>query len=168
MTIFKCPDFSNSEEFLHKIRNPYYLYISIPLLMFALIYLSMKEKVAEPLVPLALLTLIKAILMAASIAAGAFGMINFQQRMKKIDYQVELRVKLCNYYILFMARNLWLGLATLTAVLGLYLTKAQEFTLIFVVFLILFSIGSPTYYRISNSLQLNQDEKDIIYKKKPI
>lgn len=106
--------------------------------------------------------------MAASIAAGAFGMINFQQRMKKIDYQVELRVKLCNYYILFMARNLWLGLATLTAVLGLYLTKAQEFTLIFVVFLILFSIGSPTYYRISNSLQLNQDEKDIIYKKKPI
>jgi hypothetical protein len=160
--------YRNSEEFLNKLRNIYYLLIALPMGLFVLIFLNMKDRLAVPEVNQDLAEMLLYVLSIIALINVASGYLLYYRNMKNLQISLSLKDKLqvfLNASILLYAA---LTAATLIIIAGLYITKNSIFAFFYVILLFLLSIGSPTYHRISRAVKLNQQEKEIWFRKKEL
>ncbi|MDH5476631.1 MAG: hypothetical protein OEX22_13115 [Cyclobacteriaceae bacterium] len=89
----------------------------------------------------------------------------FKKKLRKIDNHLPLQEKLENYLKCSWIKFIGLELALILSVLGYYLTFTNTFVAMFMIVLVFFSLSKPTPYRVVESLQLKDDEKDSVVNK---
>ena len=132
--------------------------VSVPLILFCIVYLRRMDQggLNSNLVfswPHVLITL-------GVLLAGAMAYYQYRQRFQHYDPTMSFRRRLRFFHRAAWLKYLWLGMANLLPVIGLYLLGEQFFVGLYAIALILFSVNRPTLKRVTSDLQLSEAERD--------
>ena len=147
----------NPTEYFHTLHLVFYLMVSVPLVLFCVVYLGRMERggVTSDFRFEALHALI-----AGGVAlTGGLAYYHYRQRFQHYDSSAPLRQRLRFFHRAVWLKYAWLGIANLLPVLGLYLVGDQFFVGLYAVALILFSLNRPTFKRVTQDLRLGEAER---------
>ncbi len=94
------------------------------------------------------------------VLSGAMAYRTYRRRFRRYDATVPFRQRLRFFHRAAWVKYLWLGIANLLPVVGLYLTGEQFFVGLYAVALILFSLNRPTLKRVGDDLRLSVAERE--------
>ena len=148
----------NSAEYFHTLHLVFYVMVSVPLILFCVVYLRWMEQ--GGLSANLLFNELHIAITLGVILAGGMAYYRYRQRFQYYDPTVSFRRRLRFFHRAAWLKYLWLGFANLLPVVGLYLIGEQFFVGLYAVALVLFSINRPTLRRVVNDLQLNEVERN--------
>ena len=147
----------NSSEYFHTLHLVFYLMVSIPLILFCLVYLDhMKQGGLSANLGFSGL---HALVTLGVIFASGMAYFSYRQRYRHYNASVSFRERLRFFHQTAWRKYGWLEVANLLPVLGLYLLAEQFFVGVYAVALVLFSINRPTFARVADDLQLDDAER---------
>ena len=143
--------------------------MAIPLLAFVVLYLQIHNGEIEPIVKAnSLATALRYSLPFLVMLTAGLAFISYRRNLVSSINQHSLHEKLVHFYKASLVKFVFLEVASIIAVLGLFLTAEDVYIVLYVVVLMLFSINRPTIHRIARDLKLRDTEKDIVIHKKEI
>ena len=150
----------NSTEYFHTLHQVFYLTVSIPLILFCLVYLRQMEEgelSAEFTFgwPQLVITLGVGL-------SGFMAYYHYRRRFQHYLPTLPFRQRLRFFHRASWWKYGWLLLANLLPVLGLYLLHEQFFVGLYAVALILFSLNRPTVRRVADDLALEKAERSLL------
>ena len=148
----------NSAEYFHTLHLVYYLMVSVPLILFCVIYLRFMAE--GGLTGNFSLDGLHAFFTLGTVLSGTLAYWAYRQRFRHYDATEPFRQRLRFFHRAAWVKYLWLGVANLLPVAGLYLTREQFFVGLYAVALILFSLNRPTLRRVVNDLRLSTAERE--------
>ncbi|MGK7397765.1 MAG: hypothetical protein ACNS62_24540 [Candidatus Cyclobacteriaceae bacterium M3_2C_046] len=161
--------FHDSQDYLNKLRNRIYILIGIPMVAFVLVYLQM-EKEGKVFFDLnsTIHRVVSILLPTLVVVIAGYAFYQYRNQLKQVKDQHGLKRKLEDMFQLIYQMFFLFQIAAMLSIAGLILTGDKIYTLFYVIILFVSSIYNPSWSRISKSLQLNQEEKDILRERKPI
>ena len=132
----------------------------MPLLVFIALYSHLSRMPPDP--RMEYFNILPAIVLLDWLMA----MIIFNKKIKSVRNEQGLGLKLEKYFRSTIVRYSLLSSGSLVMALGLYLTKSDVFTWMYIAGLVLSGILWPTGHKISNDLGLRGDEREMVYFKK--
>jgi hypothetical protein len=155
----------NSREFQRNLINIAFGCISLPLLIFAWLYLESSIDELEPVFKqektATLVLFFAAVIMLLVVF---FGGRMYNKKLGMARESKTLVNKLMIYRQALIKKFLSFGIASMVIVIGFYLTNIQLFAVFFALMIILFSINNPNSRKISKDLKLKDREKEIVLK----
>lgn len=148
----------NSAEYFHTLHLVFYLMVSVPLILFCLIYLRYMGQ--GGLNSNFSLDGLHAFFTVGVVIAGTMAYQAYRRRFRHYDATEPFRQRLRFFHRAAWVKYLWLGVANFLPVLGLYLTGEQFFVGLYAVALILFSLNRPTLRRVVDDLRLSAGERE--------
>lgn len=156
--------YKNSKEFQTKLINRAYLSVGLPLLAFSWIYL---ELLAGNITPIATRIPVYFLMAGFSIVILVLlvkSLRDFGAGIKDARAEPELSDKLLSYARISLQKYLYLFVASVFAVAGLYLSASELFAAWFAVIIVIFSLANPTKDRIVADLRLKDEHKKVVLK----
>lgn len=150
----------NSAEYFHTLHLVFYLMVSVPLILFCLVYLRLME--AGGLSEGFAFGAVHAGVLSGMVLSGWLAYASYRKRFSHYNAGQPLRNRLRFFHRAAWLKYAWLGVANLLPVVGLYLTGEQFFVALYALALILFSINRPTLKRVSQDLKLNAAERECL------
>ena len=147
----------NSTEYFHTLHLVFYLMVSVPLILFCVVYLRRME--AGGLDSSFRFGSSHLLTTGAVVVAGVMAYYRYRQRFRHYDAAATFRHRLRFFHRAAWLKYLWLGTANLLPVVGLYLQGDQYFVGLYAITLILFSLNRPTARRVSDDLLLDETER---------
>lgn len=149
---------TNSAEYFHTLHLVFYLMVSIPLLLFCVVYLRGMEqgKMSEGFT----FGAAHGAVLLGVLLCGLMAYSSYRKRYSYYDAGQPFRERLRFFHRTAWLKYLWLALANLLPVAGLYLTGEQFFVALYAGALILFSINRPTLKRVGDDLKLTTGERE--------
>lgn len=148
---------NNSAEYFHTLHLVFYLMVSVPLLLFCVVYLRRMQ--GGGLAPGFSFGVVQGGVTLGILLCGLMAYHSYKNRFKRYDTEQPLRKRLRFFYQAAWLKYFWLTLANLLPVIGLYATGEQFFVALYAVALVLFSINRPTLKRVSNDLKMTAQER---------
>lgn len=148
----------NSAEYFHTLHLVFYLMVSVPLVLFCFIYLRYMEE--GGLNSNFALDGLHAFFTLGVVLVGVIAYRAYRRRFRQYDATAPFRQRLRFFHRAAWLKYLWLGVANLLPVVGLYLTGEQYFVGLYAVALILFSLNRPTLKRVATDLRLSTTERE--------
>jgi hypothetical protein len=155
----KQPRFlSNSAEYFHTLHLVFYLMVSVPLLLFCVVYLRRMGRggLAEGFT----FGAVHGVVLAGMLLSGWLAYTAYRKRFDRYDPAQPFPQRLRFFHQAAWLKYGWLALVNLLPVAGLYLTGEQFFVALYAVALVLFSINRPTLKRVSTDLKLTPAEQE--------
>lgn len=150
---------TNWDRFYQKLNMIFHSVIAITMIPFAWIFLETeKGGGASPILQGNTLTVIQAILIALAAAIIGYSRSFGNRMLIKTHQQESIPDKLKAYLQGKVKYYLLLESGAVLAVLGLYLTKNHLFSLIYVLVLFVFSLGRPSFDKVSRETGIRQNE----------
>ena len=159
--------YTNRQTYLDRINLVYYALISVPILLFAIVYLNYyRDKLLIPMdKPLAAGYILIAI---GCVIFAAVGYYQYREKLKRLIEEKLLRDKLNQWYQALLG-NYWLmGVLSSVAVVALYTSKSQVFVACYALLLFLVSLLRPTQQRLIRELRLKSEQLKSIEKNEEI
>ena len=147
----------NPVEYFHTLHLVFYLMVSVPLILFCGVYLRRME--SGGLDSNFQFGGLHLLLTGGVIVAGGMAYYGYRQRFQHYDATVAFRYRLRFFHRAARLKYVWLGVANLLPVVGLYLVGDQFFVGLYAVALILFSLNRPTLRRVVDDLHLSETER---------
>ena len=147
----------NSAEYFHTLHLVFYVMVSVPLILFCVVYLRRMEQ--GGLSTNLRFNQLHILITLGVLLAGGMAYYRYRQQFQKYDSALPFRPRLRFFHRAAWLKYLWLGFANLLPVVGLYLLGEQFFVGLYAVALILFSINRPTLKRVADDLQLSEAER---------
>ena len=155
----KQPRFlENSAEYFHTLHLVFYLMVSVPLVLFCVVYLRFMER--GGLRETFSLGSVQLAVLLGMVVGGFLAYRTYRTRFARYDSGQPLRHRLRFFHRAAWLKYAWLGVTNLLPVVGLYLTGEQLFVALYAIALILFSINRPTLKRVSQDLKLTAAEQE--------
>ena len=148
----------NSAEYFHTLHLVFYLMVSVPLILFCVIYLHYMDE--GGLNSNFFLDGLHAFFTLGVVLASVVAYRAYRRRFRQFEATAPFRQRLRFFHRAAWLKYLWLGLANLLPVVGLYLTGEQYFVGLYAVTLILFSLNRPTLKRVTTDLRLSSAERE--------
>ena len=154
----KQPRFlNNSAEYFHTLHLVFYLMVSVPLLLFCVVYL---RRMGQGGLAVGFsFGWVHGVVLSGMLLSGWLAYTTYRGRFVRYESDQPLQARLHFFYQAAWLKYAWLALANLLPVVGLYLTGEQFFVALYAVALVLFSINRPTLKRVGNDLALNESEQ---------
>ena len=154
----KQPRFlNNSAEYFHTLHLVFYLMVSVPLLSFCVVYLRRMGQ-GGLAVGFSFGWVHGAVLLGM-LLSGWLAYTTYRKQFVRYDAKQPLQARLHFFHQAAWPKYVWLALANLLPVVGLYLTGEQFFVALYAVALVLFSINRPTLKRVGSDLALSESER---------
>ncbi len=150
----------NIPRFLDRINLIFYFIVCVPLVLFAIVYLGyekaggLKDTVGDNF-SIPVHVLIPLFALASLVGSWLY----YRQALKTQLPSSGLSEKLRLFYKLLINRYLILIMGTLLVVLGLYLTREQLFSALYMVMLIASSLIRPTPARLIKDFNLSEEDE---------
>ncbi|MGB3848437.1 MAG: hypothetical protein WA958_00605 [Tunicatimonas sp.] len=148
---------SNSAEYFHTLHLVFYLMVSVPLVLFCVVYLQRME--AGGLSQEFSFGAVHSVVLVGMLLGGWLAYQHYQKRFSIYHTEQPLTNRLRFFHRAAWLKYGWLTMTNLLPVAGLYLTGEQFFVALYAVALVLFSINRPTLKRVGNDLKLSADEQ---------
>lgn len=149
---------NNSAEYFHTLHLVFYGMVSVPLLLFCVVYL--RRMGSGDLAEGFTFGAVQGAVLVSMILSGLLAYKSYQKRFDRYDAGQPLRDRLRFFYQATWLKYGWLAVTNLLPVVGLYLTGEQFFVALYAVSLLLFSINRPTLKRVSSDLKLAASEQE--------
>lgn len=156
---FKDP-LQNIRKYFDRINLIFYFIVSIPLLLFAIVYLNYEEAGGlrnTTTESFNILTHVLIPLLAIASMVGSW--LYYKKELKAKVSSSGLSEKLNLFYSTLINRYLILMAGTLLAVLGLYVTGEQLFAALYTVMLVASSLIRPTPARLIRDFKLSKEDE---------
>ncbi|MFY0606194.1 MAG: hypothetical protein JXR10_05735 [Cyclobacteriaceae bacterium] len=152
--------YNNWEQFYHRFNTIFHGIIALSLLPFAFVFLETQRDYPDgPLVEAEWILPMEILLGLISLGA-AFYAWRFQKNLQSaVSNDLTIKERLGGYLKLKLRQYAILEVASLSALIGLFLTKEQFFSGVYVVVLFVFSIGRPTYDLVVRELRFSKEEE---------
>ncbi len=152
--------YNNWEQFYHRFNTIFHGIIALSLLPFAFVFLeTQREFPDDQLVGAGLVLPLEIILGLIAVGASLYAW-RFQINLPEtIPADLSVKERLSVYLRLKLHQYAILEIASLAALVGLYFTKEQFFSGIYVVVLFVFSLGRPTYDLVVKELRLSKEDE---------
>lgn len=158
--------FKSPESFHNKLGFVFHAMLALPLAVFVYLFLELRHRELQPALDnnatIFILTYLLPVL-GAGVMIGGYLM--FKKNLKDVNDKDSLRDKLDAYYSLSLKLYVFIGLASLIFVGGLYLTTSAVFILFYVLLLFFMSLNRPTPQKYVNDLRLTEAEREVILHK---
>lgn len=152
--------YNNWEKFYQKLNIIFHGIIASSLIPFAWVFLETQGEFAEgPLVAGTSAMVIKVLLVIASAGILGYSRIFRQKAYAKSAEEPRMEEKLNAYLSVKIKHYAILESAAIIALLGLYLTKDQLFSFVYVLVLFMFSLERPAFDRVAR--EIGMKEKDL-------
>ena len=148
----------NSAEYFHTLHLVFYLMVSVPLILFCIVYLRRMEQ--GGLDTNIAFGWLHTLITLGIILCGIMAYHTYRQRFRRYDPAASFRHRLRFFHRTAWLKYVWLGITNLLPVIGLYLSGEPFFVALYAVALILFSINRPTINRVTNDLRLSAAERE--------
>ena len=153
-------EYNNWEQFYHRFNTIFHGIIALSLLPFAFVFLETQRAFPDAALVKAELILPMEIIIAIISMGSAFYAWRYQKHIQEsIAVDLSIKQRLVVYLKHKLIQYGILELASLAALVGLYLTKEQFFSGIYVVVLFVFSLGRPTYDLVVKELRFTKEEE---------
>lgn len=147
-------------QYFNKLQSALFFLLIIPLLVFISLSFYGMENPVDPT------TEYSVILPAIVFLDWLVATIVFNKKLKSIRKQQGLGAKLGKYFSLTTLRFSMLSAGSIVLAGGLFLTRNDMFTWIFIGGMIFSAILWPTARKVSNDLHLKGAEREMVYFKK--
>jgi len=148
-------------KFYKRLNLYFNLVIAIPLLVFGYFYLELEAGNRDPYLNQVAAQNLEYIFPFLIILLGGIGFLAPNERIKRIQYNLELKEKLNKYERIQLVRFGIYELAVWLSIAGLFLTGNKLYALFYVLVLILFSVDRPTARKIAKQLKLTREEENL-------
>jgi amino acid transporter len=159
-------EYKNSREFLEKLGLIFYATVSVPLFLFVITYLRLQSRAGFQ--PLILdenwVFLMQVVIILLALAAIFFAFFKFRNEIRKTFLLPSLRIRLELYYKASIGQYIYLAIAGMLVLAGIYLTGNNFFVIMYMIILIIISLSRPTAFKINRHLKLNKEEREKILK----
>ncbi len=147
----------NAVEYFHTLHQAFYLSVSVPLILFCVVYLRLRGAEA----------LKEGINFSGWHLAIIIGMVGgswwayraYRQRFAQYDASAPFRERLRFFHRAAWIKYAWLAAVNLLPVIGLYATGESLFLALYAVALVIFSLNRPTQKRVAQDLRLSDTEE---------
>ncbi|MGI9543450.1 MAG: hypothetical protein ACR2MX_09335 [Cyclobacteriaceae bacterium] len=159
--------YTNRQTYLDRINLVYYALISVPLLLFAIVYLNYyRDKLLIPMDrTIAWWYIVIAI---GCVVLAGIGYHQYRKKLKRLFGEQSLRDKLDQWHQA-LSGNFWLmGSLSSVAVVAFYTSKSQVFVACYALLLFLVSLLRPTQQRLIRELKLKSEHLKVIEKNEEI
>lgn len=159
---FKNP-LQNVRQYLDRINLIFYFIVSVPLILFVIVYLryeqagGLRSTTADSF-QLSTHALLPLLAVASLLGSWWY----YRQKRRSGAASADLSTKLSLFYSTLIRRYLILMAGSLLAVLGLYLTGEQLFAALYTVMLIASSLIRPTPSRLVRDFRLSKEEQETL------
>ena len=153
-------DFITISQYFNRMQSALFILLIVPLLVFATVYVLVSGMPPDPRMEYYV------IISAAVSLDWIMATLIFNKKIKSVRNEQGLGVKLDKYFRLTIVRYTMLSSANLLLALGLYLSRMDVFTALYVAGLVLAGLLWPTSRRVSGDLKLRGDEREMVYFKK--
>lgn len=147
-------------QYFNKLHSGLFTLLIIPVMVFSALYFFVGGKEPDPRMEYYL------IVGTAVLLDWAMAMVIFNKKIKSARNEQGLGAKLDKYFKITIVRYGILSSASLMLALGLYLTRSDFFTAMYVAGLIFSGTLWPTGRKVSEDLRLRGDERQMVYFKK--
>lgn len=152
--------YNNWEQFYHRFNLIFNGLVALSLLPFAFVFLETQKEYPDPPVMTDVEGLfIKVILVVICAVTVAYSQMYKKTIPQKVIVRDEIKPRLDLYLRLKLQQYAILEVAAIGAMVGLYLTKDQLFSFIYVVVLFVYSLSRPTFDSVSSEIRV--PEKDL-------
>ncbi|ELR69594.1 hypothetical protein C900_04819 [Fulvivirga imtechensis AK7] len=158
--------FKTSEDFHNKLGFIFHAMLALPLAVFVYLFLEIRHRALEPVLTHGgLVDILRYLLpvVAAMIVAGAYYW--FKKQLLVVNSQHFLQERLSLYFKNSILFYVFIELASVILVGGLYLTTSAIFIVGYVLLLFLMSLNRPTPQKYVSDIRLSKAERDIILHK---
>lgn len=153
-------NFLTISQYFNKLQSAVLFILILPLLLFIALYFHLSGHLPDPR------TEYITLLTTVGLLDWLIAMIIFNKKIKMVRNEQGLGLKLEKYFKLTIVRFSLISSGSLMMALGLYLTKSDVFTWVYMGGLVLCGILWPTGPKIVNDLRLKGDEREMVYFKK--
>lgn len=148
------------ERYYHQLHLIFNGIVASSLIPFLFVFLETKKGGAIPLI----LDEIASDLVMGACLLLTIGMLVFALKSRKkqlatIDAHASLAGQLRQYLRVKLRLYVWLEIAGLSSLAGLYITKVQLFVFFYLIVLFVFSQVRPTYDSVVQEMKLKEDEE---------
>jgi hypothetical protein len=150
-------NFISISQYFNKLQSAVLSLLIIPLLVFIALYFYKSELPSQ--LPQAFVFVLPALVAIDWVVI----MIICNKKIRTLRGLQGLGVKLEKYFQMTILRYATISVGNLVLALGLYLTRNDLFTWLFLAGLVLSGITWPRGPKVSNDLQLKGDEKQMVY-----
>ena len=147
----------NPVEYFHTLNLVFYWAVSLPLILFCVVYLNRME--AGGLDEDIHFGWVHAATIVGMIASSWLAYRTYRQQFLRYDVSAPFRDRLRFFHRTVRYKYVWLAVANLLPVAGLYLVSEQFFLALYAIALILFSLNRPTVKRVTHDLALDGAEQ---------
>ncbi|MDH3710896.1 MAG: hypothetical protein OER04_13460 [Cyclobacteriaceae bacterium] len=151
------------KEIVERLNILFYAMVGLPMLLFAWIYLPIKDMLSwqesQAILPLGYGSYVMAMILAA---AAIWALRIPKNKFKQVQQTWSLNHKLQFYTKAYSKPFLSVMLLSLWSVVLLYLTRSQLFVVVYALLLFLVSLYRPSFQRICGHLHLSKEEQSVI------
>lgn len=147
-------------QYFNKLQSILFILLIVPLIVFSALHYFISGHQPEPRIDYYV------IIGAVVFVDWVMAVVIFDKKIKSSRNEQGLGVKLDKYFRITIVRHGILSSASLLLALGLYLTRSDFFTAMYVAGLGLSGILWPTGRKVCNDLRLKGDERQMVYYKK--
>ena len=153
-------DFISIRQYFYKFHSALLILLLVPIFAFIAIYFYMPEN------PVNESTMFLILLSAINAFDWVVMFVLFSKKIKSIRNGQGLGLKLDKYFSLTIVRFCLIAFSSLGLAAGLYLTKQDLFTGLFIGNLVLLAGLWPTAPKVCNDLRLRGAEREMVFYKK--
>ncbi len=155
--------YNSVPEYFYKLYGRLYALILLPLICFGLLYWEMKTGNIEPISQdIQLNQLLLLVVILALLAEWIISFFLFRTKVKSILTLGSLGERLDHYYRFTLIRFALMVSGLVMLAVGLFVTRDQYFTILFVASMVGLGFLWPTSAKVCDDLQLKGDERKLI------
>ncbi|MFT4834753.1 MAG: hypothetical protein ACI8WP_001516 [Flavobacteriaceae bacterium] len=158
-------EYNKWEKFYHRFNTIFHGIVAISLIPFAYIFLETQKEFADaPMIGEEVEIPLKIVLTLLVVGAGFYSKVYFKKIIGSIVVIPDLTLKLSHYLRLKLIQYGILECGTLLALVGLYVSKDQWYTALYLVLIFAFSLFRPTYDLVIRELKISSEEEACLKK----
>lgn len=148
--------YNNWERFYHKYNILFNGLVALPLIPFGYVFLeTQKEFPDEPLLMDSSALILEVVLIVISVASMIFSHRYKRKVMEEVGKQEAIPDKLKVFLSEKTRQYMILEIASICSIVGLYLTKNQLFSVVFIAVIFVYSLSRPTFDSVVRELKVS-------------
>ena len=159
-------NFISITQYFNKLHSALFALMIVPLLLFIALYFLLPEMPPVPRTEYFILREYCIMIVSAVLVAWLMATIIFNKKIKSARNEQGLGAKLDKYFQITIVRYRLLSTASLLMAFGLYLTRSDIFSGLYLAGLIVSAVLWPTGRKVTHDLRLKGDEREMVYFKK--
>ncbi len=148
------------EKFYHRFNTIFHGIVATSLIPFAYIFLETQKEFADaPMIGEEVEMPLKIVLTLLVVGAGFYSKVYFKKVIDTVVTIPDLTLKLSHYLRLKLIQYGILEFGGVLALLGLYVSKDQWYTALYLALIFTFSLFRPTYDLVIRELKISGEEE---------